>query len=276
MLLRRGIELAFGGQISLAGTTEPLSTVPIGVILAISAILIFILFKFVFFRRSQRFPPSLALVIFGLAAGAMLGPISGIDKFGPSLPSVALPSASDFWIALTRTYFKDGAHRVSPRAIATSMGLANVATGLVGAMPMCHGSGGLTAHYKLGARTGAAGLMIGGILLTIGVFFGHAAPQLLSLIPLSVLGVMLAIVGIYHALLVSDLTTKEQLAVTGTVAVVAITMGNLAFGFGAGILLHHTLRFVQQQYGSGHLRRIFGVNSIRNDALPESISSASN
>ena len=222
---------------------------------------------------------------------------SGIDRFGPSLPSVALPSAADFWVAFTvlvipqlpltlgnavvgtwdtaRTYFKDRAHRVSPRALATSMGLANVVTGLVGAMPMCHGSGGLTAHYKLGARTGAAGLMIGGILLTMGVFFGEAAPQLLSLIPLAVLGVMLAIVGVYHALLVSDLTTKKQLAVTGTVAVVAITLGNIAFGFGAGILLHHTLKFVQQKYSSGNLRRVVGISYTGEDVLLEPSSSGS-
>jgi SulP family sulfate permease len=298
MLLRRGIELAFGGQISLVGTTESFSHFPVGILLALSAILIFILFKFVFFRRSQRFPPSLALVIFGLGAGAMLGPISGIDRFGPSLPSVALPSTADFWIAFTvlvipqlpltlgnavvgtwdtaRTYFKDGAHRVSPRALATSMGLANVVTGFVGAMPMCHGSGGLTAHYKLGARTGAAGLMIGGILLTMGLFFGEAAPQLLSLIPLAVLGVMLAIVGVYHALLVSDLTTKKQLAVTGTVAVVAIALGNIAFGFCAGILLHHMLKFVQQKYSSGNLRRVVGFSYTREDVLLEPSSSGSN
>lgn len=267
ILLRRGIELAFSEQTFITETSGSvnLGLFPIGIALGISAMLIFILFKFVFFKRSQRFPPSLALVTFGLGAGVVLGPIPGINNFSFSLPSTTLPSATDFWIALTvlvvpqlpltlgnavvgtwdtaRTYFKDKARRVSPRALTTSMALGNMAAGLVGAMPMCHGSGGLTAHYKLGARTGAASLMIGGLLLTAGILLGNNATSFLSLIPLSVLGVMLAIVGIYHAFLVRDIKARSQLVVTGTVAIVTIVMGNLAFGFGAGILLHHIWRF---------------------------------
>ncbi len=72
----------------------------------------------------------------------------------------------------------------------------------------------------------------------------------LSLIPLSVLGVLLAIVGIYHAFLIRNLKAKRQLAVAGTVAVATIALGNLAFGFGAGILLHHLLKLFQKSKGS--------------------------
>ena len=32
----------------------------------------------------------------------------------------------------------------------------------------------------------------------------------------------------------------------GTVAMVTIVLGNLAYGFGAGILLHHLLRFLRK------------------------------
>lgn len=89
--------------------------------------------------------------------------------------------------------------------------------------------------------------MIGGLLLALAISFGYNAPSFLSLIPLSVLGVMLAIVGIYHAFLVRDIKARSQLVVTGTVAIVTIVSGNLAFGFGAGILLHHILRLFQPQ-----------------------------
>ncbi len=128
-----------------------------------------------------------------------------------------------------------------------SMGLANVAAGLLGAMPMCHGYGGLTAHYKLGARTGGANLMIGGIILALAILFGYAALPFLSLLSLSVLGVLLVIVGIYHTFLIRDLTARRQLAVAGTVTVVTITLGNLAFSFDAGILLHHLLKLGRPQ-----------------------------
>ena len=145
-----------------------------------------------------------------------------------------------------KTYFQDGASRVSPKALTTSMGLANIIAGLLGAMPMCHGSGGLTAHYKLGARTGAANLMIGGLLLLLGILFGNTALSFLSLIPLPVLGVLLAIVGIYHSFLIRDLKAKKQLAVAVTVTVVTLTLGNLAYGFGAGILFHYMVRLPQE------------------------------
>ena len=265
ILFRKGVEFAFGEQIFISGGTRfDLGEIPVGMLLAASALLIFIVFKFGFLKGSQRLPPSLALLTFGLGIGVIFGYIPGVDKLGPALPSIALPSAADFSTAFivlvipqlpltlgnavvgtwdtARTYFKDQAHRTSPRALSTSMGLANIVAGLFGAMPMCHGSGGLTAHYKMGARTGGANLMIGGLLLMVGLFLGGAAVPFLSVIPLSVLGVLLAIGGIYHVLLLRDLNSIKQLAVAGTVAVVTITGGSLAFGFGAGILLHYILR----------------------------------
>ncbi len=89
--------------------------------------------------------------------------------------------------------------------------------------------------------------MVGGLLLAIALLLGSAALPFLSLIPLSVLGVLLAIVGIYHVFLISDLKAKRQLAVAGTVAVVTIALGNLAYGFGTGILLHHLFGLLQKR-----------------------------
>jgi len=265
-LLRKGIELNFSEQIFISGVPRSfgLSQFSIGLLLAAAALLVFILFKFVVFRNSQRFPPSLALLAFGLGAGIIFGYNPIISNIGPALPNITLPSAGDFGTAFivlvipqlpltlgnavvgtwdtARTYFKDQAHLVRPRALTTSMGLVNIIAGLSGAMPMCHGSGGLTAHYKLGARTGGANLMIGGLILIIGLVLGGAAVSFLSVIPLSVLGVLLVIVGIYHAILVRDLKDKRQLAVVGTVTIATIALGSLAFGFGAGILLYHILK----------------------------------
>jgi SulP family sulfate permease len=163
----------------------------------------------------------------------------------PQLPLTlgnAVVATSD----VARTYFGDKAKRVSPRALTASKGIANIIAGLLGAMPMCHGSGGLTAHYRLGARTGAANLMIGGILLAIGVLFRWEALPILQLIPLSVLGVLLVIIGVYHALLIGDLTAKTDLALAGTVGVVAIITGNLTIGFAAGIVFYHLLKFLKR------------------------------
>ncbi len=164
----------------------------------------------------------------------------------PQIP-LTLGNATVATCDAARTYFNDQARRVTPRALVTSMGLANLIAGLFSAMPMCHGAGGLTAHYKLGARTGGANLMIGGLLLICGLLFGSTSLSLLSLIPLSVLGVLLSIVGIYHVFLIRDLTTGRPVVVAGTIALVTIISGNFLYGFVAGILLFHLLKLGKAQ-----------------------------
>jgi len=261
ILLRKGIELAFSKDIFIGGASSfvSINQFPLGIVLAILAIAIFFLF-----RQTQRFPSSLALLIFGLGAGVVFVTIPAFDRFSPTLPAIALPSSAEFSFALialvipqlpltlgnavvgtwdtAKTYFNEKSHRVTPRALTASMGIANIFAGLFGAMPMCHGSGGLTAHYKLGARTGGANLMVGTLLILLGVLFGSAAPSFLSLLPLSVLGTLLAVVGVYHVLLVRDIKGIDQIATAGTVVVTTLLLGNLAFGFGAGILLFHFLK----------------------------------
>ena len=265
VLLRKGVELVFS-QPALAEKASRFlnpSQLPVGVITAGLALLVFVLFQFVLPRQTRQFPSSLALLSFGLGVGLISTPTAAANAGVSPLPGLALPSSHDFWIALTvlvvpqlpltlgnavvgtwdtaRTYFKDGARRVTPRALTTSMGIANIAAGLFGAMPMCHGSGGLTAHYKMGARTAGANLMIGGLLLAGGLLLGRSALPFLSFIPLSVLGVLLAIVGIYHTLLVRDVSTRMDLVVVAAVALIAVGWNNLAYGFAAGIALYYVI-----------------------------------
>ena len=64
-----------------------------------------------------------------------------------------------------------------------------------GAMPMCHGAGGLAAHHRFGARTGAAPLLLGGLFLGLGLLFSAAALDLLLMIPMAAVGAFLAIAG---------------------------------------------------------------------------------
>ena len=271
ILARKGLELILQKQAFISGASRPLGIdqFQLGIILAAAALLIFVLVKYVLPKLRLRFSPPLAMLTFGLSAGVIFNPISGFNNFGPVFLSISLPSANDFWLAFTilvipqlpltlgnavvgtwdtaKTYFNDQAHRVTPRALTASMGLANVTAGLMGAMPMCHGSGGLTAHYKLGARTGASNIMIGSLLVILGISLGYAAISFLSLIPLPVLGILLAIVGVYHAFLIRDLAYRSQLAVAGIVAVATIAFGSIAYGFGAGILLHHILRLMSSR-----------------------------
>ena len=221
---------------------------------------------FVMLLRSRKVPASLAVLGLGIAAGMFWGSFPGLKTmhFGLSLPSASVPSLANLTTALVllvipqipltlgnavfatqdtaRIYFGTKAKRVTPRALTTTMGLSNLAAGLLGGMPVCHGSGGLTAHYRLGARTGAAGLMLGALFVTLAVFVDGNALPILSLIPYSVLGVLVVFVGVQHGLLVRDLRGAPDIAVVSVIAIMAVITGNLAIGFGSGMALHFLLK----------------------------------
>ncbi len=204
--------------------------------------------------------PWIALVV--LLAGIVATVVAASpDLTGPTLhlPSVGMPSADAFadafWLLvvpqipltfgnaivavndLSHEYFGPTARRVSITRVLVSGGTANVASGLLGGMPMCHGSGGLTAHVKLGARTAGMNLLLGGALLTLGLLFADQAPTIMGLLPVWVLAGFLAYAGLRHALLVTDLRGAElaialvagglgawqsNLAVTAGLAIVAV------------------------------------------------------
>lgn len=191
-------------------------------------------------------------------------------KLGLAFPNVTLPGLSDFSTALlplvipqlpltlgnavfatadtAKAYFGSQAQRVTHKSLLTTMGVANLAAGVLGGVPVCHGSGGLTAHFKLGARTGGANLMIGSIFLAL--FLDGDALPLFSLIPYPALGVMVAFVGVQHALLARDVRGWLNIAVVILIALVALTTRNLALGFALGIVLLQGPKFV------GVLRRL--------------------
>ncbi|MDP9068381.1 MAG: putative sulfate/molybdate transporter [Actinomycetota bacterium] len=108
-------------------------------------------------------------------------------------------------VDLEHRYFGAGAARVSTRSITLSCGLANLLSGCVGGMPLCHGSNGLTAHFRAGARTYRMNLMIGLTLVAAVLLLGGSALLLLSLIPLAVLAALLTFTAVSHGALVADL-----------------------------------------------------------------------
>jgi SulP family sulfate permease len=120
-----------------------------------------------------------------------------------------------------------------------TMGTIAGMTALIGGMPLCHGCGGLTAHYRLGARTGGAPLMLGGIFLVLGFLGGQASIQIFSLIPFPILGVLLVYVGCQHMLLARDLHGWREWFTALLVLVLAITTSNLAIGFISGAVFYH-------------------------------------
>jgi sulfate permease, SulP family len=209
---------------------------------------------------------ALVVVLFGIAL-AWLHNGFPEAQFTPSLPRVASGlQLKDFWIALgllvlpqiplslansvyattdaAQRYFGESAAHVSSSRLLTTMGISNVAAALFGGVPVCHGCGGLTAHYRLGARSGGAPLMLGILFLSIGVFGGGTILPLFELIPFPALGVLLAYVGIQHALLARDLRGWQAWVTAVSVAVIAYITRNLAIGFAGGASIYFGLRTV--------------------------------
>lgn len=120
------------------------------------------------------------------------------------------------------------ARRVRPGPVALSCGLGNIASALLGGMPMCHGSSGLTAHVRLGARSPAMNWILGGGLVVLGVVFSEQVLVLFGLLPVWALAGFLAYAGLRHALLVLDLR-GARLALAIVAAAVGVAAGNLAY-----------------------------------------------
>ena len=118
--------------------------------------------------------------------------------------------------------FGAAARRVTPRRLSMSTGLMNLALTPFGAMPMCHGAGGLAAHHRFGARTGGAPLMLGVALLALALLPGGL--QLLGAIPQAVLGAMLFVAAF-------QLAWSRRLvdAVPSCRPVIAVTAGATLF-----------------------------------------------
>lgn len=216
---------------------------------------------------SRRVPAMFVLLLFAVASGVALAPERlqeiGTLTLGFELPRfvladitvqdvmvglvfLALPQVpltlGNAVIAITdenNRLFPD--RPITERQVALSTGAMNAAGSLVGAVPMCHGAGGLAAHMRFGARTAGSTIIFGTTLLLTGLFAAQAVVTLFSLFSTSVLGVMLFLTGAQLALGSCDFAkVKSDRFVTLVVA--AATIWNVGIAFIIGLVLHHGFR----------------------------------
>ncbi len=217
---------------------------------------------------SKHFPAALVIVSIGIIAGIIWGAFDDINfLLGPTNVDICIPGKTDLLSALfllvipqlpltlgnavmgtadtSYALFGKGARtaRVSHRALSLGMGIINVLTGFIGAMPMCHGAGGLAAHYRFGARTGGSNIMIGIIFLILGVLFGKISISILSSIPGSILGILLIFAGIELGLLIRDLSEKNDLFVAILIAGIGFSTTNMGIAFIAGIVVKYLIEW---------------------------------
>jgi len=209
-----------------------------------------------FASRRLSLPGSLVVLGGGAAVGLAMGGVPDLHA-GPQPISLSVPGGDAFVLALTslviaqlpltfgnavvatadaeRSYFGLAARRVRPARLSLSIAGANTLAGLSGALPLCHGSGGVTAHYKLGARTGLSTLAVGLLFVGLGLGLGSSLPALLQVLAPGALAGMLAYVAIQHGLLAGRLQRLDDRLIAAGVGLTTLLAGNLAIGFAAGV-----------------------------------------
>jgi sulfate permease, SulP family len=259
VLITKGINFIKEKDLFIEDLTNEaaIGSVPVNVIIGLIAVVLVLLLL-----NSKRFPAALVIVGAGVIVGAAYGAFDDTKwDFGPTDMDLFTPGLDDYWVALyllvipqipltignaiigttdtAKSLFGIGAatKRTTNRSFAASMGLANIPVGFLAGMPMCHGAGGLAAHYRFGARTGGSNIMIGLFFVIIALAFGMVGVSILSSIPYAVLGVLLLFAGIELALLVRDVTEKEDLFVVLLIAGIGLATTNMSIAFGAGIVV---------------------------------------
>ena len=142
---------------------------------------------------------------------------------------------------LSKEYFGEDSRKVTYTSTTLSMALANGLSFFLGGIPLCHGAGGLAAHYSFGARTGGSNIIIGTLFLALALFFGPHALVLINLLPMSILGVLLIFAGCQLGLSILDMFARKDMFIVLTIVSVTLTT-NLAWGFLVGVVLAYLLR----------------------------------
>jgi SulP family sulfate permease len=157
----------------------------------------------------------------------------------PQLPTT-LGNAIVSNVEISHELYPPSRQRVTHRAVTLSMALINMLAFLFGAVPLCHGAGGLMAHYRFGARSCGSNIIIGSIMMSLALFLGGHLVSVLKTIPLPILGVLLIFAGLQLALMVEKLEHRNDYSVA-LVMLVTTLATNLSIGFVVATLLSHLL-----------------------------------
>jgi MFS superfamily molybdate transporter len=251
----RGLQLALGLSILMKGLQMVAGTGHVvgpdsyltGTLAAFGVLALFL---------SRRVPAALLL----FAAGVLLALVFRPDviyslEIGMTLPTWNPPRWADFMSAFPKAALSQiplttlnsviGVCALSadlfpnrvptPRRVAMSIGLVNLVVTPFGGMPMCHGSGGLAAQYRFGARTNGSILFLGVAKMTVAVLFGASLMAFCRAFPASILGVMLAFSGMELALVTRDQTRRGDAFTMLFTAATCLGLNNIALGLGLGL-----------------------------------------
>lgn len=211
---------------------------------------------------NRRVPAMFLLLLFGAVCGAIANPDAVKDlaavRFAVQTPAFALSNISwhDLLIGTTLLALpqlpltlgnaviaiSEENNRLFPgravtgNAVATSTGVINLMSAVVGGVPMCHGAGGMAGHVAFGARTGGAPIILGVLLLILALGFSRSIETIFAVFPHSILGVILFLTGAQLALGSCDFS-KHKGERFITLVTAAFAMWNVGLAFVVALLL---------------------------------------
>jgi SulP family sulfate permease len=272
LLMTQGVKLMIGtSKLQLLHelaepylTVQSMGPVPIGIVMGvIGGILTLVLLD------NKKMPAGLVIVFTGLLIGLILGTRQGFDKLAlgfylPEIMPLGMPVKMDFIFALfalvlpqlpmtvgnavianadlSQEYFGEDSKKVTYRALSITMAIGCILSFFLGGMPLCHGAGGLAAHYRFGARTAGSNFIIGGIFILLVLFLGSGILTIIYLIPMAILGILLLFAGSQLALTIQDITQRKDLFVL--VVILGITLAtNLGVAVIAGLGISYLMQW---------------------------------
>lgn len=206
--------------------------------------------------RWKRFPSAMVLFMGGLAYMVVANPGLTTDlSFGWSGPVFSPPTMAEWKAGLVQGGLPQipltllnsviavcalsadlyPGRGIGTRSMALSVGLMNMIGCWFGAMPMCHGAGGLAGQHRFGGRTGGAVVLLGVGKVVLGITLGSAAAVLLAAYPGAILGVLLCFAGVELARPVRDCKTRDEIILAVATAA-GILIINTAVGFAVGLV----------------------------------------
>jgi MFS superfamily sulfate permease-like transporter len=258
-----GLQVGLGLALALV-SLDLMATAPVIAVVTLGLVLGFLLVP--------KYPSALIALVVAIVLARLLNvPGMELRATAPAAVSIPpLPSLGDLQrafsmfvlpqLSLTFTnavlltaliagdYFGDRASHVTPARLSITSGLANVLLTPFGALPMCHGAGGLAAHYRFGARSGSAPLIVGLALLAFALLPGGLGLGALAAIPAAGLGALLLVASGELALTKRLFDCKPScwpvIAVTAGVTVWVDPLWGLAAGSGAELVRFAAVRFL--------------------------------
>jgi SulP family sulfate permease len=167
------------------------------------------------------------------------------------LPQLALTLTNSV-VATVRTarlYYGERAARVTGQNLLLSIGFGNIISAVVGGLPYCHGSGGLTAHYKGGARTWLSNVIIGIFLMGLAAFSYFSGRTVLLNYPPYIHLSLLVVIGIFHIYLAEGTwrTPLGRLSLMAAALAAALTQNMLIVLLVGSIAEVGKTRFFQKE-----------------------------